>query len=100
MPTHRKKRKYELGRPAANTKIGVQRIHTVRTRGGNKKYRALRLDHGNFSWGSEGNINNDQIMYNTYYVPIIMIIGAYDRSNLIKVMLKPVKEWRQRLAEN
>ncbi|XP_011306727.1 40S ribosomal protein S8 [Fopius arisanus] len=35
----RKKRKFELGRPAANTKLGAQRIHTVRTRGGNKKYR-------------------------------------------------------------
>ena len=51
-PYH-KKRKYELGRPAANTKIGPCRIHTVRVRGGNKKYRALRLDVGNFSWGSE-----------------------------------------------
>jgi len=49
----RKKRKFELGRPAANTKLGARRIHTVRTRGGNKKYRALRLDAGNFSWGSE-----------------------------------------------
>jgi small subunit ribosomal protein S8e len=49
----RKKRKFELGRPAANTKIGTRRIHTIRTRGGNKKYRALRLDVGNFSWGSE-----------------------------------------------
>merc|ERR1712139_308155 len=26
---------------------------TVRVRGGNKKFRALRLDQGNFSWGSE-----------------------------------------------
>ncbi|CAI9178041.1 unnamed protein product [Rangifer tarandus platyrhynchus] len=51
-PYH-KKRKCELGRPAANTKIGPRRIHTVRVRGGNKKYRALRLDVGNFSWGSE-----------------------------------------------
>nr|XP_038936343.1 40S ribosomal protein S8-like [Rattus norvegicus] len=51
-PYH-KKRKYELGRPAANTKIGPRRIHTVRVRGGNKKYRALRLDVGNFSWSSE-----------------------------------------------
>ncbi|XP_028589465.2 LOW QUALITY PROTEIN: small ribosomal subunit protein eS8 [Podarcis muralis] len=51
-PYH-KKRKYELGRPPANTKIGPRRIHTVRVRGGNKKYRALRLDVGNFSWGSE-----------------------------------------------
>lgn len=25
----------------------------MRVRGGNKKYRALRLDVGNFSWGSE-----------------------------------------------
>jgi len=51
-PIH-KKRKYELGRPAANTRIGVKRVHIVRVRGGNKKYRALRLDTGNFSWGSE-----------------------------------------------
>ena len=26
----------------------------MRTRGGNRKFRALRLDSGNFSWGSEG----------------------------------------------
>uniref|UniRef100_A0A2K5XSD8 40S ribosomal protein S8 n=1 Tax=Mandrillus leucophaeus TaxID=9568 RepID=A0A2K5XSD8_MANLE len=51
-PYH-KKQKYELGHPAANTKIGPRRIPTVRVRGGNKKYRALRLDVGNFSWGSE-----------------------------------------------
>jgi len=49
----RKKRKFELGRPAANTKLGPQRIHTVRVRGGNRKFRALRLDQGNFAWGSE-----------------------------------------------
>ncbi|XP_059358905.1 40S ribosomal protein S8b [Carassius carassius] len=51
-PYH-KKRKYELGRPPASTKIGPRSIHTVRVRGGNKKYRALRLDSGNFAWGSE-----------------------------------------------
>ena len=49
----RNKRKFELGRPASMTKLGQQRIHTIRVRGGNKKYRALRLDTGNFSWGSE-----------------------------------------------
>jgi len=49
----RKKRKFELGRPGANTKLGARRVHIVRTRGGNKKFRALRLDQGNFSWGSE-----------------------------------------------
>lgn len=45
-PPYRKKRKFELGRQAANTKLGAKRIHTVRTRGGNHKYRALRLDSG------------------------------------------------------
>lgn len=51
---YRKKRKFEMGRPAANTKLGNKRVHPVRCRGGNMKYRALRLDTGNFSWGSEG----------------------------------------------
>jgi len=49
----RKKRKYELGRPAAMTKLAPRRVHVVRVRGGNKKFRALRLDHGNFAWPSE-----------------------------------------------
>ena len=33
--------------------IGVSRVHNVRVMGGSLKFRALRLDHGNFSWGSE-----------------------------------------------
>jgi ribosomal protein eS8 len=51
----KKKRLYESGRPPAMTKIGATRVHTMRVRGGNEKFRALRLDTGNFSWGSEGN---------------------------------------------
>lgn len=35
------------------TKIGEKRVRTVRCRGGNIKFRALRLDSGNFSWGTE-----------------------------------------------
>lgn len=50
----KKKRLYESGRPPAMTKLGATRIHSMRVRGGNTKLRALRLDHGNFSWGSEG----------------------------------------------
>merc|ERR1711959_696211 len=48
-----KKRKHALGRPMAGTRIGQKRIRTVRGRGANIKFRALRLDSGNFSWGSE-----------------------------------------------
>ena len=54
---HQKKRKFELGRPAANTKlVGDAKavgVHYVRCRGGNLKQRALRLESGNYSWGSE-----------------------------------------------
>merc|ERR1712187_859001 len=52
-PQMHMKRKFELGRPASNTKISPKRVHTVRTMGGNMKFRALRLDHGNFGWASE-----------------------------------------------
>merc|ERR1712013_91709 len=58
----RKKRKFELARPAAMTKLAPQRIHTLRVRGGNKKYRALRLDTGNFSWGSEAIARNNELV--------------------------------------
>ena len=40
--------------PVILVQLGPKRIHQVRTRGGNVKYRAMRLDQGNFSWGSEG----------------------------------------------
>jgi len=42
-----------MARQAANTKMGSKRVSQIRVRGGNTKYRALRLDTGNFSWGSE-----------------------------------------------
>ena len=32
---------------------GDKRVRVVRGRGGNLKFRALRLETGNFSWGSE-----------------------------------------------
>ncbi len=56
---HQKKKKYELGRVPANTKLssaagGGKRVHEVRVRGGSIKRRALRLDLGSFSWGTEG----------------------------------------------
>merc|ERR1712225_190277 len=50
---YRKKRQHEAGRQPAMTKLGARRIHPVRTRGGNLKHRALRLESGNYAWGSE-----------------------------------------------
>lgn len=54
-PQMHKKRKFELGRQKSNTKLTDNtRVHQVRTMGGNKKFRALRLKEGNFGWASEG----------------------------------------------
>jgi len=61
-PQMHKKRKFEMGRPASNTKISPHRVHMVRTMGGNKKFRALRLDHGNFGWASEGIARSTRIV--------------------------------------
>merc|ERR1712226_1470890 len=52
-PQTRKKRAFLMGRPSSMTKLAPHRVHHVRTRGGNMKYRALRLDQGNFSWATE-----------------------------------------------
>lgn len=43
-----------MGRQPAMTKLmGPKRVRPVRGRGANYKFRALRLDSGNYSWGSE-----------------------------------------------
>jgi small subunit ribosomal protein S8e len=84
-----KKRKFESGRPAAQTRLGEKRIKTVRTRGGHQKYRALRLDSGNFSWASESTArktriidvvynptNNELVRTNTLTKGAIVVVDA------------------------
>jgi small subunit ribosomal protein S8e len=48
------------------TKIGESRIHEVRCRGGNKKFRALKLESGNFSWGTEVTTRKVRVLDVTY----------------------------------
>jgi small subunit ribosomal protein S8e len=62
MPVHQKKRKFEMARQASSTKIGAKQVRVVRGRGGNQKYRALRLDQGNFVWGSEAFSSKTRIL--------------------------------------
>eukprot|EP00457_Paulinella_chromatophora_P015445 gb/GEZN01016068.1/.p2 GENE.gb/GEZN01016068.1/~~gb/GEZN01016068.1/.p2 ORF type:complete len:201 (+),score=43.45 gb/GEZN01016068.1/:141-743(+) len=59
---HCKKHKYEMGRPSAMTKLGHKAIHMVRGRGNNPKFRAIRLETGNFSWGSETTTRRTKIV--------------------------------------
>ncbi|GKC84002.1 40S ribosomal protein S8 [Tanacetum coccineum] len=55
--------KLTLERQPANTKISSNKtVRRVRVRGGNVKWRALRLDTGNFSWGSEAVTRKTRIL--------------------------------------
>ncbi|KAI0266822.1 40S ribosomal protein S8 [Gloeopeniophorella convolvens] len=92
---YRKKRKFELGRQAANTKLGAKRIHSVRVRGGNLKYRALRLDAGNFAWGSEHVTRKTRIIgvvYNASNNELVRT-NTLVKSAIIQVDATPFRQW-------
>ncbi|KIY49072.1 hypothetical protein FISHEDRAFT_64828 [Fistulina hepatica ATCC 64428] len=92
---YRKKRKFELGRQPANTKLGAKRIHTVRVRGGNLKYRALRLDSGNFAWGSEHVTRKTRlisVVYNASNNELVRT-NTLVKGAIIQVDAAPFRQW-------
>ena len=55
--------RYDMGRQAAMTKLSSNKtIRKIRVRGGNYKFRALRLDTGNYAWGSESVTRKTRIL--------------------------------------
>ncbi|KAJ4483274.1 ribosomal protein S8e/ribosomal biogenesis NSA2 [Lentinula aciculospora] len=92
---YRKKRKFELGRQPASTKLGVKRVHTVRVRGGNLKYRALRLDSGNFAWGSEHVTRKTRIISVVYNASNNELVrtNTLVKSAIIQVDATPFRQW-------
>jgi small subunit ribosomal protein S8e len=85
----RKKRKFELGRQPAMTKLGTRSVHLVRGRYGIMKHRALRLETGNFAWASEASAcktrilnvvynasNNELVRTNTLVRGCVVVIDA------------------------
>ncbi|GLB37549.1 putative eukaryotic ribosomal protein eS8 family protein [Lyophyllum shimeji] len=94
-PQYRKKRKFELGRQPANTKLGPKRIHTVRVRGGNLKYRALRLETGNFAWASENCTRKTRligVVYNASNNELVRT-NTLVKSAIIQVDATPFRQW-------
>ncbi|KAL9962955.1 hypothetical protein ACROYT_G032113 [Oculina patagonica] len=91
----RKKRKYELGRPPANTKLGSKRIHSVRTRGGNQKFRALRLDTGNYSWGSESVTRKTRVIDVVYNASNNELVRTKTlvKNCIVQVDSTPFRQW-------
>ncbi|ODV96423.1 hypothetical protein PACTADRAFT_49774 [Pachysolen tannophilus NRRL Y-2460] len=92
---YRKKRKFELGRQGANTRIGTKRIHTVRTRGGNQKFRALRVETGNFSWASEGVSRKTRIVGVVYHPSNNELVrtNTLTKSAIVQIDATPFRQW-------
>jgi len=91
----KKKRLYESGRPPAGTKIGATRIHPLRTRGGNSKFRALRLDTGNFSWGTEVITRKSRILDVVYNASNNELVRTKTlvKNAIIQIDATPFKQW-------
>eukprot|EP00892_Ulva_mutabilis_P006433 jgi/Ulvmu1/4161/UM019_0140.1 len=92
----RKKKKFEMGRQPANTKLSTSTdIRTVRCRGGNIKFRALRLDHGNYSWGSEAVSRKTRIvdvMYNASNQELVRT-KTLMKNAVVTIDASPFKQW-------
>ena len=86
---------FEKGRQPANTRIGGKRIHVVRVRGGNKKFRALRLDSGNFSWGSEGVARKTRVIVVSFHPSNNELIrtNTLTKSAIVQVDAAPFRQW-------
>ncbi|KAH1535352.1 ribosomal protein S8A [Aspergillus fumigatus] len=93
--TYRKKRAFEKGRQPANTRIGAKRIHLVRTRGGNRKFRALRLESGNFSWGSEGISRKTRVIVVAYHPSNNELVrtNTLTKSAVVQIDAAPFRQW-------
>ncbi|KAI7872901.1 40S ribosomal protein S8 [Spinellus fusiger] len=94
---YRKKRKFELGRPPASTKLGGRRIHVVRVRGGNVKHRALRLEAGNFSWGSEGVARKTRVLTVVYNASNNELVrtNTLVKGAVVQIDATPFRQWHE-----
>merc|ERR1711871_1494488 len=92
---HQKKRKFEMGRPAAMTKLGAKRVRVVRGRGGNMKYRALRLDSGTYAWGSENCAKKVRILDVVYNATSNELVRTKTllKNTIVQVDGQPFKQW-------
>jgi len=92
----RKKRKYELGRQPANTKLSSNKtVRRIRVRGGNVKWRALRLDSGNFAWGSEAVTRKTRLLDVVYNASNNELVRTQTlvKGAIVQIDAAPFKAW-------
>merc|ERR1712146_664088 len=83
------------GRPPAMTKLGSKRVRPVRCRGGNMKYRALRLDQGNYAWGSENCTKKVRILDVVYNATSNELVRTKTllKNAIVQIDAQPYKQW-------
>jgi len=91
----RGKRKYELGRAPALTKLGEKRIHLIRTRGGHTKYRALRLNEGHFVWPGEAATKRSRILNVVYNATSNELVrtNTLVKGAIVQIDGTPFRQW-------
>lgn len=85
----------ELGRQPAMTKLGAKRVHTVRVRGGNTKHRAMRLETGNYAWGSEHCTRKTRLLtvvYNSSNNELVRT-NTLVKNSIIQIDATPFRQW-------
>lgn len=77
------------------TKLGAKRVHVVRGRGGNLKYRAIRLEAGNFSWGSEVCTRKARILEVVYNASNNELVRTKTlvKNTIIQIDASPFRKW-------
>jgi small subunit ribosomal protein S8e len=97
MPIHKKKRAFEKARPRANTKLvsDAARIRRVRVRGGNYKFRALRLKEGNFTWASEAVSRKTRILNVVYNASNNELVrtNTLVKNCIVQIDATPFSQW-------
>lgn len=75
--------------------LGSGRVHKVRTRGGNTKLRALRLETGNFAWASEGVARKTRIadvVYNASNNELVRT-KTLVKNSIVVIDATPFRQW-------
>lgn len=95
MPVHKKKRQFEMGRMATNTKLGPKKVTLVRGRGGNFKHRALRIDAGTFSWASESVSRKARVIDVVYNATNNELVRTKTlvKNAIVRIDATPFRQW-------
>merc|ERR1712085_211010 len=75
--------------------VGAKRVRVVRCRGANMEYRALRLDSGNYAWGSENCTKKVRVLDVVYNATSNELVRTKTlmKNAIVQIDGQPFKQW-------